>query len=466
MLLAIARSASVQNSRAYDSSLFNILLPLQRFLVTNIHFSESNMKQSERAQSNERDSMKTSPIIFALALIVTIAIPVAVHGKSTSPTFVNIPLIGTDGTTVFVSLSWTQFATNAWKASFGQTPVFQGQIDGSLAPGVGGGEDADVDLGSTGTLHATTLLAFFNHFAHCTSQIIDTTQADRPWITSDGVHVYISYHDSGSSTTIHVQRSDDDGITFHRVGDPIVGQGGATGNSTFNNDQGKIIADPVTHNVYDVYASGVGGLQKGTNANFNNIYVSKSTNMGQTWTPTLVFSGTPNVALNNVFPDLEADPLSGNLYAGWSDAHNVFLSKSTDQAQSWTSPITVNAAPAVTAVFPWIAARGSTVDYVYYGTSASSKDDPSAVWNVYMAQSTDRGIHFAQTVVTSHPNHVGVICTNGIGCQRGTRNLLDLFQNAINPTNGLAAIIYTDDTLTTQSDGTPLPQVAVAYQTS
>ena len=444
--------------------------------------------------------MKKSPIILALAMIITIALPVAAHGKFTSPSFVNIPLIrpdggsepelsiGTDGTTVFVSISWTQFATNAWKASFGHTPVFQGQIDASLAPGVGGGEDADVDLGSTGTLHATTLLAFFNpqtkisqlgvsaitcpnadfskNFARCTSQIIDTTQSDRPWITSDGAHVYISYHDSGSSTTVHVQRSDDDGITFHRIADPIVGQGGATSNSTFDNDQGKIIADSLTHNVYTVYASGVGGLQKAKTANFSNIYVSKSTDMGQTWTPTLVFSGTPNVALNNVFPDLAADPLSGNLYAGWSDGHNVFLSKSTDQAQSWTSSITVNVAPAVTAVFPWIAARGSTVDYVYYGTSASSKDDPSAVWNVYMAQSTDAGTHFAQTVVTSHPNHLGVICTNGIGCQRGTRNLLDLFQNAINPTNGLAAIIYTDDTLTTQSDGSPLPQVAVAYQTS
>src|SRR2546426_330960 len=350
--------------------------------------------------------MKTSPMMLAIALVITIAIPVAVHGKSTSPSFVNIPLIrpdggsepelsiGTDGTTVFVSLSWTQFATNAWKASFGQTPAFQGQIDTSLAPGVGGGEDADVDLGLTGTLHATTLLAFFNpqtkitqlgvsaitcpnadlsnNFAHCTSQIVDTTQADRPWITSDGVHVYISYHDSGSSTTIHVQRSDDDGITFHRVGDPIVGQAGATGNSTFDNDQGR----------------------------------------------------------------------------------------------TWTSPIVVNVAPAVTAVFPWIAARGTTVDYVYYGTSASSKDDQRAVWNVYMARSTDGGAQFAQTVATSHPNHVGVICTNGIGCQRGTRNLLDLFQDAINPTNGLAAIIYTDDTLTTQSDSSPLPQVAVAYQTS
>ena len=444
--------------------------------------------------------MKTSPTILALALIITFAIPVAVHGKSTSPTFVNIPLIrpdggsepelsiGTDGTTVFVSLSWTQFATNTWKAAFGQNPAFQGQIDTSLAPGVGGGEDADVDLGSTGMLHATTLLAFFNpqtkitqlgvsaitcpntdlsnNFAHCTSQIIDTTQADRPWITSDGVHVYISYHDSGSSTTIHVQRSDDDGITFHRVGDPIVGQGGATSNSTFDNDQGKIIADPATHNVYDVYASGVGGLQKAKTANFNNIYVSKSNDMGKTWTPTLVFSGTTNVALNNVFPVLAADPLSGNLYAGWSDAHHVFLSRSTNQAQTWTGPVTINVAPAATAVFPWIAARGNTVDYVYYGTSASSKDDPNAVWNVYMARSTDGGTLFAQTVATSHPNHVGVVCTNGIACQPGTRNLLDLFQDAINPANGLAAIIYTDDTLTTQSDGSALPQIVVAYQTS
>src|SRR5438094_7364543 len=211
--------------------------------------------------------MKTSPIILALALITTIALPIAVHGKSTSPTFVNIPLIrpdggsepelsiGTDGTTVFVSLSWTQFATNAWKASFGQTPVFQGQIDGSLAPGVGGGEDADVDLGSTGTLHATTLLAFFNpqtkitqlgvsaiscpnadfsnNFAHCTSQIIDTTQADRPWITSDGVHVYISYHDSGPCTTSHIQRSDHDVVTFHWIRPAIVRAGVLTGNPTF-----------------------------------------------------------------------------------------------------------------------------------------------------------------------------------------------------------------------------------------
>src|SRR3989475_3033434 len=150
--------------------------------------------------------MKKSPIILALALITTIALPVAAHGKSTSPTFVNIPLIrpdggsepelsiGTDGTTVFVSLSWTQFATNAWKASFGQTPAFQGQIDTTLAPGVGGGEDADVDLGSTGTLHATTLLAFFNPQTKITQLGVSAiTCPDRKSTRLNSSHSQISY---------------------------------------------------------------------------------------------------------------------------------------------------------------------------------------------------------------------------------------------------------------------------------
>src|SRR2546422_641441 len=95
-------------------------------------------------------------------------------------------------------------------------------------------------------------------------------------------------------------------------------------------------------------------------------------------------------------------------------------------------------------------------------------DDPAAVWNTYMAQTTDDGSHFVQTTVSAHANHVGVICTFGTGCARGTRNLLDLFEVAINLQSGKAAIIFTDDTLTTytRSDGTvaPLPQVIVAWE--
>ena len=420
-----------------------------------------------------------------------------VAGRSTTLSFRNTPLlrpdgasepaisVGLDGTMALSGLSWTQFFTNVWKAPFGSTPVFQGQIDAHIGKSIGGG-DADLDVGSTGTLHATTLVFFFNptfnalqlgvsaitcpnantanDFASCKAQILDRTQSDRQWVTSDGARVYISYHDAGSSTLIHVQRSDDDGFTFKRVGDPVVAQGGATADATFNNDQGPIVADPVTHNVYDVYAAGEPGIQKGTTATFNNIFVSRSTDFGRSWTANKVFSAPLFTALNNVFPSLAVDPADGTLYAVWSDAHTVSLSRSGDQGATWSPALVVSSTPAATAVFPWVAALNGTVDVVFYGTNASSKDDPSAVWNVYLAQSTNGGTSFQQVQVTAHPNHVGVICTNGTGCARGTRNLLDLFEVAIDPVSGRTGIIYTDDTLTKQSDGSPLPQVALAQQ--
>ncbi len=398
--------------------------------------------------------------------------------------------IGPDGTTVFTSLSWITFGTNVWKTTFGASPASQGIPDNGIVSGQLGGEDADADIGSTGTLHFTSLIALFNptfnaarfgvsaitcrnadtssNFANCQAQILDQTQADRSWITSDGATVYISYHDSGSSTLIHVWRSDDDGFTWMRVGDPIPGHGGLTAMSTFNNDQGPIVADPTTHSVFAIYAAGQGGLQKATSANFNNIVVSRSVDKGQTWNPTIVYHAPVNTALNNVFPALSVDPANGKLYAAWSDAHAVWFAASSDHGMSWTSAVMVNTGVAATAVFPWVAAFGGKVDVVYYGTTASNKDDPAAVWNTYMAQTTDDGSHFSQTIVSAHPNHVGVVCTFGTGCARGTRNLLDLFEIAINPLSGKAAIIFTDDTLTTytRSDGTvaPLPQVVVAWE--
>jgi hypothetical protein len=451
---------------------------------------------------------KIVAIRVAIIFIVIAAMVTSVSAATTpgSLTFSNTPLlrpegesepaisIAGNGTMAVTGLQWlfdpSFFGTHLWTGPFGSTPTFRGLLDADLekpAKTIFGSGDADVDLGSTGTLHASTLIFLGNptfqsfqlgvsaiacpnatspnfSLSSCKKKVIDTAGADRQWITSDGPHVWISYHDSGSSTLIHVQRSDDDGFTWKKVGDPIVGQDGATGDATFNNDQGPIVADPFTHNVYDIYAAGEPGLQKGTTATFNNIFVSRSTDRGKTWTATQVFHAPLFTALNNVFPSLAVDPTNGKLYAVWSDAHTVWFSASSDQGSHWSPAVAVNIAPANTAVFPWVAAYNGTVDVVYYGTTASSKDDSSAVWNVYMAQTTDDGANIAQSLVSNTPNHVGVICTFGTGCAPGTRNLLDLFEVAINPQNGRAAIIYTDDTLTTDSNGNPLPQIVLAQQ--
>jgi hypothetical protein len=201
---------------------------------------------------------------------------------------------------------------------------------------------------------------------------------------------------------------------------------------------------------------------------FDHIFVSRSTDAGESWTATLVFHASSPVRLNTVFPTLAADPTNGKLYAAWSDGHTVSFSTSSDEGETWSPALAVNLAPAAnTAVLPWIAAYNGTVDLVYYGTSASSKDDTSAVWNAFLAQTTNDGASFQQSKVSNTPNHVGVICTQlpkGTACAPGTRNLLELFKVAINPQNGRAAIIYTDDTLTQDSSGNPLPQVVLAQQ--
>lgn len=444
---------------------------------------------------------------LALLALITGAALATTAGASGGATFsitrLNTPngdsepaiAVGADGTMAITGLPWLRssvadFATRLWTGSFGSGPTLQGGIDsGLIKPGrtVIGALDADVDIGSTGRLHATTLLGFVNPpftsatlgvsaitcpspgsagfaISSCTAKIIDTAGADRQWVTSDGTRVWIAYHDSGNSSLIRVQRSDDDGFTWRKVGDPIVGQGRATGDATFNNTAGPIVADPFTHNVYDVYVAGEASVQKGTTFSFNNVFVSRSTDGGVTWTANRVFHAPLNTRLNNVFPSLAADPTNGNLYAVWTDTDQVFVSKSTDQGSSWSPAEAVSAAPANTTVMPWVAASNGTVDVVYYATTASSNLDTSAVWFVYMARSTNGGSTFSQVQVSPDSNHTGVVCLNGTGCASGTRNLLDLFEVALDPRTTKAGVIYTDDAHTTDSNGEPLPQLVLAQQ--
>lgn len=278
----------------------------------------------------------------------------------------------------------------------------------------------------------------------------------------NGTSAWLSYHDSGNSSIIHVLRSLDDGRTWAKVGDPIVGQGPATGSATFNNDQGPIVADPHSRNVYDVYAAGEASVQKGTTADFNNIFVSRSRDGGQTWTAAPVHHAPLGTALNNIFPALAVDPTNGTLYVAWSDQHIVWVSSSTDEGSHWSTPLGVSTA--ATVVMPWVAARGGKVDVVYYGTSASSVDDSNADWFVFDSQFTGA---WAVKTVSNTSNRHGAVCLGGAGCT-SNRQLLDLFQVVQDPVTDKAAVIYTDTTIdtytTTDGSSHQLPEIVLAYE--
>lgn len=457
---------------------------------------------------------RTLKVVTALA-ILTIAIWSVAAKAQGDPalTFTDTPLllpIGTsepeialhDGFMAIVSLSWlTIDGTQLWTGNFGSTPTWQGPIDNALRKAgyqlVVGGEDASIDFGTTGTLHATTIVipvqklplprgfhpkisvsavrctnvmsSGFSPSDDCTVRIVDFTGNDRPWITSDGPHVYISYHDAVNAALIRIQRSDDDGLTWKRVGNAFTGSGPTTAGSTFNNIAGPIAVDPVNHNAYQIFAAGETGILKAKTAAWNKVYVSHSTDGGKHWTPVLVSAGPILSTSENVFPSLAVDPGTGDVYAVWANnagGTRVYFSYSADAGETWSAATVVNAAPADTALMPWVAANNGIVDVTYYGTSGAVDPNTTttAMWNVYMAQTTDNGASFVQSVVSNSPNHVGAICTFGTFCGPGTRNLLDLFQVGIDPLNGKAAVVYTDDTLTQTPSGNPVPQTVLAQQ--
>ncbi len=102
--------------------------------------------------------------IFGITFLAALAAFASTFSRSLK--FSNTPLlrpdgnsepeisIAADGTMGIVALG---SGTNLWTGPFGLTPTFQGVIDASLQQTgkvVFGGGDADVDMGSTGTLHA------------------------------------------------------------------------------------------------------------------------------------------------------------------------------------------------------------------------------------------------------------------------------------------------------------------------
>jgi len=382
-------------------------------------------------------------------------------------------------------LAWLPYQVNLWKGQFGQTPSYFGAMDANLQnKGRGrttlGDGDADVEITSAGTtlladldiivapggtyqlgVSVTRCPASATGPAQCTTAFLDTAGADRQWITSNGPNVWVAYHDAVNSTLIRVKKSTDDGLTWKSSGSPLVGNGGTTAGATYNNSLGPIVADPVSGTLYEGYATGT-PQSKCCSGDFNQIFVARSTDGGERWSSTRVYRAAAGVRLNNFWPALAVDSTTGQVWVAWTDQHGVVVSSSADGSR-WTDPMTVSTS--TTTVMPWVAAREGKVDVVYYGSDAASIDDESAVWNAYDSQLS--GGAWSVKRVSQTPNRVGAICLEGSGCE-GNRELLDLFEVAQDPGTGKAAVIYTDTTLNTWvgDDGQTqeLPEIVLAFE--
>src|SRR5256885_2448671 len=296
---------------------------------------------------------------------------------------------------------------------------------------------------------------------------------DRMWLDAldDPNHVYMEYHDFGTTSQIFVQRSNDGGQTYTDVvpetavidATTALSVGPPTGNIA-----GQIKVDrssTASHgNLYQIFVGPDNPVDNANNsANFlNAVYVGVASGVSLT-SHTLSFtvykifscgagSTCPSGAgLGNLFPALAVDDF-GYVYAVWSDNTDIYYSFSNSLGTRWSPPIKVtqNTSRAVKSnVFPWVAADANGhVAIAWYGADlVGNSNTISANWNVYVAETVNGHASapvFTLSQATDHVNHTGSISTGGL-TGSSDRSLADFFQIAIDPTNHLINIAYADN---------------------
>lgn len=349
-----------------------------------------------------------------------------------------------------------------WKSvDSGNTFSYLGQPDGTQigstlgADGVGlGGGDEDLAVSPNGVVYASSLwlgsatqsTSFTGGSTWISNPVSsDLPLVDRQWIASHGNNeLYLTTKQLGAdldgTVTLFVAKSFDNGATFPQVAPVTTPEAGVQ-----PGDQGNITVDQNNGDVYTVFIDSHGNI----------VWLARSSDGGKTWILKQVFAAPTGTNLANIFPIVAVDSAS-NVYVVFDNGTNVFLTASTDQGASWTTPVRVNnGAASKTAIGPWVTAGApGEVNIAFWGTSDSNANDTAAQWQVFNAQSQNATatIPTITQVAATGIMHVGPICNQGLNCAAGTRNLAEYFAPDVG-LNGEAIIVYPDDKNTTSSTG-------------
>ena len=294
---------------------------------------------------------------------------------------------------------------------------------------------------------------------------VQNTAVDRQWFAIDNGTtssaadntVFLAFHESAVGTFIY--SSPGSTGSTDPVGGLVWQNSSANAPLPLASDAtcGQLRFDPVKRNLYYACNEGdhvrmtIGHVAPGqrTGIQFRNVTL-----------PVSPGGGGPG----HLFPAVAVDR-GGNVYAAWIDTadSNVYYSSSTDEGQTWGSPVQVNSAPAVTNEFLWAqGGAAGTVALAWYGTDGAGQPDDFPSWfndpngsTAYkwwgyvgvITNATSSRATIAQQRFTEKPMHYGQICNQGIGCtvSGGDRTMADFFGFSTDK-SGSMRIVYNDTT--------------------
>ena len=170
--------------------------------------------------------------------------------------------------------------------------------------------------------------------------------------------------------------------------------------------------------------------------------------------------------VDDLFPVVAADQ-AGNVYMAWVDTfdNNVYYSASTDQGETWTTPLQVSGNDANSNIMPWVqGGSAGTLAVAWYGNASNVDSDfmpswynnrESATafkWYGYASiirNATSASPSIIQQRFTDQPMHYGQICAGGLGCSTNPgsdRTMADFFGFVLDRVDGAIRIVYNDTT--------------------
>lgn len=167
---------------------------------------------------------------------------------------------------------------------------------------------------------------------------------NRDWLAARSPStVYLSYHDIATDN-IDVERSDAaaGAGSWSIPGEAINPLSNANVMAASNdNELGNIAATPNGKYVYQILVGAVGTKKDARGYPMRGVYMAVSNNGGRTFKDCTVDVARAGTAFGHQFPQVALDS-AGNVYAVYSDNHNLFLSISRNRGQTWSGPYQVN----------------------------------------------------------------------------------------------------------------------------